>query len=66
MYACVHETGGGSSEGGVRAGEAVTYFSRPTPTTLLFANGSMPAPCLRILTTADIRSLLHHLVLGDR
>jgi hypothetical protein len=57
MYACVQGTCGGSSEGGVRAGEAATYFSRPTPTTLLFANGSMPAPCLRILTTADIRSL---------
>jgi hypothetical protein len=31
---------------GVRVGESATYFSRPTPTTMPFANGAMPALCL--------------------
>ncbi len=60
MYACIRETGGGFSRG-VRVRESDTYFLRPTPT-LAFANGSMAAPCLVILTVANPYSLLKLLV----
>jgi hypothetical protein len=43
MYACIRGTGRGSFEGGVRIGESASYFSRPTSTTLVLANDSVPA-----------------------
>jgi hypothetical protein len=39
MYACLHEIGSGFfGEVCGRENQALTYFSRPSPTTLAFAN----------------------------
>ena len=38
----------------MRVGEPATYFSQPTPTALLFANGSMPALYLVTLAAANL------------
>ena len=48
----------------MRVGESATYFSRPTPTTSPFANGSMLAPCPVVLATANLYSLLQYIVLA--
>jgi hypothetical protein len=43
---------------GVQVRGSATHFPRPTPTTLLFANGSTPAPCSVPGPSAN-RTLMH-------
>ena len=52
--------------GGAWVGESATYFSRPTPTTMRFANSSMPALCAVIPTAVNLYSPLQHLMPGNK